>query len=54
MGNFYTSFTACGADHDSVVKAMKGRTAAVSPTMNGYTVVWDAECEKQDQRIIDH
>ena len=53
MGNFYTSFTVRGAGHDSVVKAMKGRTTVVSPTTNGYTVVWDAECETQDQRLID-
>jgi hypothetical protein len=53
MGNFYTSFTVRGTDQDSVVRAMKGRTGAVSPTLNGYTVVWDAECEKQDEKIIE-
>jgi hypothetical protein len=53
MGNFYTSFTVRGADRDSVLKAMMGRTAAVSPTTSEYTVIWDAESEKQDEKIID-
>jgi hypothetical protein len=52
MGNFYTSLTVRGADHDKVVEALRGRTAAVSPTRDGYTVIWDAECEGQDQRLI--
>jgi hypothetical protein len=53
MGNFYTSSTVRGADRASVVKAMKGRTAAVPPTVNEYTLIWDAEAEKQDQKLID-
>ena len=53
MGNFYTSLTVRGADRDDVVQAMKGRTAAISPTFGEYTVVWDEECEKQDQAIIE-
>jgi hypothetical protein len=52
MGNFYTSFTVRGADQKSVVKAMSGRKCAVSPTVNGYTVIWDAECETQDENLI--
>lgn len=52
MGNFYTSFTVHSAAHDDVVKAMNGRTAAVSPAMNGYTVVWDSECESQDDKVL--
>ena len=53
MGNFYRSFTVRGTDHESVVKVMKGRTAAISPNVGGFTVVWDAECEKQDESLID-
>ena len=52
MGNFYTNFTILGASHDKIVQAMKGRTAAISPTMLGFTVVWDAECESQDDKVI--
>ncbi len=52
MGNFYTSFTILTADHDRVVEAMKGRKSAISACMNGFTVVWDAECEKQDDKVI--
>lgn len=53
MGNFYTSLTVRCSDHDSVVKAMKGRNAVVSPTVSGYTTVWDEESDKQDEKIID-
>lgn len=53
MGNFYTSFTVRAADHSEVIKAMKGRTAAISASLSGYTFVWDEECENQDQRIIE-
>lgn len=53
MGNFYTSFTVRSADHKAIVGSMKGRRAAVSPTVNRYTVIWDAECENQDQQLID-
>lgn len=53
MGSFYTSLTVRGADREDIVQAMKGRTAAISPAFDGYTVVWDEECEKQDQVIIE-
>ncbi len=52
MGNFYTSFTVRSGDHANVVGAMKGRKSVVSPSANGYTVIWDAECEIQDQNLI--
>lgn len=52
MGNFYTSFTVRGADQKSVVKAMSGRKGAFSPTVNGYTVIWDEKCETQDESLI--
>lgn len=52
MGNFYTSFTVRGADQKSVMKAMLGRKCAVSPTVNGYTVIWDEKCEIQDENLI--
>ena len=51
MGNFYTSFTVRAA-RDKALEAMNGRTRAVSPTLGGFTVVWDAECESQDDRVI--
>lgn len=52
MGNFYTSFTVRSTARDKILEVMKGRKGAVSPTHRGYTVVWDAECESQDDRII--
>jgi hypothetical protein len=52
MGAFYTSHTVFGVDHDRIVEAMKGRKAALSQTVNGVTVVWDAESESQDDKVI--
>lgn len=52
MGNFYTNLTILGGSCDQVVEAMKGRKAAVSPTLNGFTVIWDEECESQDDKVI--
>ena len=53
MGSFYTSLTIRGAAREEVAKALKGRKAAISPTIDQYTVVWDSECENQDEAILE-
>jgi hypothetical protein len=54
MGNFYTNITLKGPLQDKVAGALAkmDRTAFVSPTVDGYTVIYDAECDDQDPRII--
>jgi hypothetical protein len=53
MGNFYTSVTLYGADRPTIITLLKGRKAAVSPTMSDFAVVWDEESEGQDMRILE-
>jgi len=54
MGNFYTNITVKGRSQDEVAGALAAmkRTAFVSPTVDGYTVIFDAECEDQDPQVI--
>jgi len=54
MGNFYTNITVHGPTQDKVADALSemDRTAYVSPTVGGYTIVYDAECDDQDTEII--
>ena len=53
MGNFYTNVTLYGADRTKALALLKGRNAAVSPTVREFTVVWDEESELQDERILE-
>jgi hypothetical protein len=50
MGLFYTTFTTLGPDDGAVTAALKKlrRTAFVSPTVEGYTVIYDQKTEEQD------
>ena len=50
MGLFYTTFTTLGPDDNAVSAALKElrRTAFVSPTVDGYTVIYDQKVEDQD------
>lgn len=53
MGNFYTNITLYGADRTKMLALLKSRNAAVSPTVRGFTVVWDEESEAQDTKILE-
>jgi len=50
MGLFYTTFTTLGPDGGAVNAALKElcRTAFVSPTVEGYTVIYDRKTEEQN------
>jgi len=52
MGAFYVNYTIKGADRKSIIKALSGRTAFVSPERNGYTIVFDKESDSQNQKVI--
>jgi hypothetical protein len=52
MGAFYVNYTVKGADRKSIIKALSGRSAFVSPERNGYTVVFDKESDSQNQNVI--
>src|SRR5262245_31164062 len=53
MGNFYVNHTV-RAPQQAVVALLKkeGRTAYVSPTIKGYTVVYDRDCDHQNTFAI--
>jgi hypothetical protein len=55
LGNFYTNVTLKGPDQTLVVDYLKSlhRNAYVSPSLDGITVVYDAECERQDESILE-
>jgi hypothetical protein len=54
MGNFYTNITVMGPSQEEVVDYLRAtrRDAYVSPTTNWVVVVYDRECEMQDERIL--
>jgi hypothetical protein len=53
MGNFYVNHTV-RAPQERVIAVLEAenRVAFVSPTIDGYTVVCDQECDSQDERAI--
>lgn len=55
MGLFYSNFTLYGPDQERVLDALRvaGRTAFVSPSLNGFTTVYDQETEGQDLESIE-
>jgi hypothetical protein len=52
MGNFYTSYTLRGTSQQSVVAALAGRSAIVTPEQTGCVVVFDEESDEQNQEVI--
>jgi len=52
MGNFYVNYTLKGVTQQSVVAAMAGRIAAISPVSGDAVVVFDSLSDKQDDKII--
>jgi hypothetical protein len=55
MGLFYSNFTLYGPAHQQVVDAVRRlrRVAYVSPTVNGFTTVYDRASEHQDFDVIE-
>ena len=51
MGNFYTNFTLKTADTDRVITAL-GRRAAYVATVGRHTIVYDKECDTQNDKAI--
>jgi hypothetical protein len=52
MGAFYVNYTVKLANQQSVVKALAGRTAFVSPEQSGAVVIFDQQSDNQDQTEI--
>lgn len=54
MGNFYTNITLRGPDQERVINELRKlrRVAYISPAINQDTVVFDLECENQDDAIL--
>jgi hypothetical protein len=55
MGLFYSNFTVYGPDQPQVVDILRdfGRTAFVSPKVDGFTTIYDRETEDQDFEVIE-
>jgi hypothetical protein len=54
MGNFYTNITVKGPSQQDLADFIQtqGRTAYVSNTIRGYTVIFDEKREEQDTRVL--
>jgi hypothetical protein len=52
MGSFYVNYTVRHSKPQTVAKALKGRTALVTPAQNGCVVVYDEESDQQDWSVI--
>lgn len=54
MGNFYTKIILQGLSQESLADYLNliGRKTYVSPTINGYTIVYDRESENKSQELF--
>ena len=52
MGNFYTNYTLRGPSQQTVVAALAGRSAIVTPAQDGCVVVFDEESDEQNTEVI--
>jgi len=54
MGNSYVNITVRGPGQREIVKVLvdQRRTAAVSPTVSGFTIIYDEKCDSQDPHRI--
>ncbi len=54
MGNFYTNVTTRGPAQSDLAAALRnlGRSAFLTPTTNGFSVICDRECENQDTDLL--
>jgi hypothetical protein len=52
MGNFYTNYTLRGPSQQAVAKALAGRSAIVTPALDGCVVVFDEQSDHQDQAVL--
>lgn len=50
MGNFYTNIALRTSEREALIEHLRarGRRCFVSPTQNGFTVVYDRLCDEQD------
>ena len=52
MGNFYTNYTLRGPSPQTVVAALAGRSAIITPEQDGCVVVFDEESDEQNTEVI--
>ena len=54
MGNFYTNVTSRGPAQSDLAGLLRslGRSAFLTPTTGGFTVICDRECENQDTDLL--
>ncbi len=54
MGNFYANITLAGPTQTELLNYLRKEShdAYVSPTLDGFTVVYERECDNQNERIL--